>query len=283
MNSRLILAFMVAALLTFSPAYGEEGVVFYSVSEIPNVTPGSEFDVKILVDSREPLNTYEFALRYSPEVLEVVRLNSANSIIDVWQTQPVVYEGGRIRWSGGSFKAFSGTAGEILRITFKTLKVGEAAIAFEKADAYIADGKGTQAASASRELRLAVRAGSPLAASPFVDASPPEIQTVTLEKDPFNPNQNLLSVLAKDTGSGVKEMEARYRTYLAWSEWQPIRNPVAFPPNVWAVNVRVRDNVGNQTAQIIYQWPVFMKNFLPIILIAAALAFLIFKFRPRPR
>lgn len=238
---------------------------FYAAPSLDDLTPGSEFEAAIAVNSDVPLNAYLLVLRYSPETLEVVRFNNSGSIINVWQNQPTASTDGVIRWSGGSFTPFSGEGGELLRIIFKTRATGAANISFETAEAYIADGKGTRAESNAGDLAFRIVPGEPRGTLAASDNAPPVIETLALASDPFNPNQNLLSFIVKDADSGVKDVEARYRTYLGWSEWQTARNPVAFPPNAWAVGIRVRDNVGNQTAQIVYHWPAFFKNFSPLL------------------
>ena len=286
MRSRAIypfLIFLAVFAAIFSGVFAGQTAFRIGIPE--KITPGTEFEANILVDSDVPLNAFDILLRYPKDILEATRVDNGRSLITIWQNQPQVSEPGELRLTGGSVQAFQGNGGELLTVRFKALREGKASISFASAEAYIADGKGTKAETTAPNLALSVVAGSPLALLPGTkDNTPPKIDLLALEKDPFNPEQKLLTFLVNDKDSGIKETSARYKTFLSWSEWQPVQNPTALPENAWAVEFEARDNVGNPVASIIYYWPVLFWNFLPtfaIVLVLLGAGFLFFR-RKRP-
>ncbi len=279
MNRNLNIAFAFIFLVgIYSPA-GAASPLF-SIHAPSAVPPGSEFDARFSLTSDTPLNAYLVRIRLPSDIIEDVRFDNSKSIIDAWQSQPQAYQDGRIEFAGGSFRPFSGT-GELLTVRFRALREGAATLGYEQSEAYIADGKGTKAEGASSPFAIAINLNAPsVRAEEVADSAPPTISTLSLENDPFNPNQKLLTFLVEDRDSGIKETLARYKTFVSWSEWQPVQNPTAFPASVWAVEFKARDNVGNPTASIIYYWPVLFRNFLPFIaLVLLGAGFLLFRRR----
>jgi hypothetical protein len=265
-------------------AFAQGGEVSLSFSVEPpaySITAGSIFEVTVFVNATVPLNAHSARLRYSSETLAVEGISDADSIIDVWQESPTVEKRGVMDWTGGSFAPFSGEKGEILTITFRAIAKGRAELSFESAKSYVADGKGTLAPVNTPTLSFAVLDGGPASGNAASDNIPPFIDTASLETNPFNPEQKILGFIAKDSGSGIRAVEARYRTFITWSEWQRVRTPAAFPADAWAVNIRVSDNRGNQSAQVVYHWPSFFKSFSSSIFSLLALAALAIVIRKR--
>ncbi|MEK7193514.1 MAG: cohesin domain-containing protein [Patescibacteria group bacterium] len=240
--------------------------------DIPaTISVDSEFEANVFIDSDISLNAYNIVVAYSPDALLAEEINNSNSIIDVWQNQPNLNKPGEIEIVGGSLHEFTGSQGKLLTIRFKAIQKGKATLVFKTAEAYMANGKGTKTDLERESASLSISEGTPVQITEKKDINPPEISFLALEEDPLNPNQQFLSFLVRDNGSGVKEAMARYRTWIFWSEWTPVDNPAAIPSNAWAVGFRVADNFENQAAQVIYYWPIFLKNFFPILLIAVVL------------
>lgn len=238
------------------------------------VAPESEFKVKVLINSSVPLNAYNIAFSYSPEVLSLLKFDDSDSLIDVWQTQPTEAKEGIIQFVGGSIEPFSGSGGELIAIYFKTLKEGDVSFTFQFGEAYIADGKGTPSAVDAGNLTVAVRKNAlRIGVDNVIDEIPPEIEAAALTADPFNDKQNILTLAVKDKETGVKETRVRVRTWFLWNDWQRAENPIAFRKNVWAVEVQALDNAGNLTAQVIYNWPAFFTRIFPIVLAILLVAF----------
>jgi len=241
------------------------------------VAIGQEFPVKLLVDSDQPLNAYSIGVVYPKENLELLGFNNSRSIIDVWQKQPLVFEGGAVKFSGGSIAPFSGEKGELLTINLKAIKTGEVTLRFENATFYLANGKGTKVIPATKELNLSIEqfvAGRRVVAAPQeFDITAPEIKFLSIMPDPFNNNQKFLSFSVYDADSGTKNVQFRSREWLFWSEWQNAVNPTALKNNVWAINFKVIDSSGNVSEKVIYDWSAF---WMQIAFVAGALAAIVF-------
>jgi hypothetical protein len=115
------------------------------------------------------------------------------------------------------------------------------------------------------------------------DAAPPVLTEFRVFDDPANPGRKLLGFTAADAESGVAETRLRGRRYLRWSDWVTAQNPVALMGNIWAVEIQVRDNAGNATSRVIYQWSAFLRNFSPIFALSATLLAAFWFYRRRKR
>lgn len=107
-----------------------------------DVSPGSIFNIDLLIDSASDINALEMELQYPQDIIESVGFDNANSIISLWQTKPKVLNG-KIEFSGGMLKPWQGNKGQILKLQFKAKKEGKANVVLVKNNLYLADGKGT--------------------------------------------------------------------------------------------------------------------------------------------
>lgn len=252
-------------LLVAKPAAAAAERLYFSAPTQP-LGVGSEFPVKLLLDSDQPVNAYVIKFIYPVQYLEILNFNDSRSIIDIWQGQPVVSAGGEVTIKGGSIKPFSGVGGEILTVNFKALAAASTTLDFEKSNAlYLANGKGTKVMPQGESLLLTIQTSTPAAVLtqglPLTPADnlPPEIKFLSIIPDPFNKSQKLLGFLVSDADSGVKETSLRTRSFLWWGDWMPASNPTALPLRVWSVDFRVVDNAGNVTEKIVYDWGAFLK------------------------
>lgn len=238
-------------------------IYFEGPAQIPL---NSEFSVRILVDSDQPLNAYSLEWNFPPQTVELVSFNNGNSLISVWQKQPIVFKGGGVELNGGSITPFSGEGGELLMANFKAIKEGEAVFSLGNVAVFLANGKGTKVIPQTKILSFAVTpvvadllpqdiAGQGLVV--LEDTSPPDIKFLELIDDPFNSDQKLLSFSVADSGSGIKETLVRTRSFLLWSAWEEARNPTAVLSSVWSVEFGVLDNKGNVTERVLYDWGAF--------------------------
>ncbi|RJP43096.1 hypothetical protein C4587_03000 [Candidatus Parcubacteria bacterium] len=220
-----------------------------------DIAVGDEFRARILVDSDQPLNAYSVTLSFPEEFLRLVRPDNSNSIIDVWQREPVVFLKGVVSFSGGSLRPFRGEGGELLSLHFKVLEAGETELRFGDSAVFLANGKGTKAIPERENATIAVSSsegGGGMRADELDDTIPPEIAFASLVPDPFNPAQKLLSFSVRDRDSGVGETLARAREWLFWSDWEKVANPTAYPGGVWAIEFRARDHSGNISDRTLY-------------------------------
>ena len=236
----------------------------YFEAPSPNIAPGSEFPLRVFIDSSSSLNAYSLNLNYSSDLLELIGFDNSRSIINLWQSQPVVSRGGSVKIIGGSLEPFQGRGGEIVTINFKAIAEGTATLNFGESEVYLANGKGTKVVPQVQNLKISLQSGgTKIEKTREADSAPPEIKILALTGDPFRPERKFLGFLVHDVGSGVKETMVRSRRWLSWSDWQPAINPTAFIKSVWSIDFRVVDNSGNASEKTIYDWGAFLLYFLP--------------------
>ena len=261
----LILVAFSATKLTWS-AYSE----LYFQGPEENLIMGSEFEVKLLLSTDQPVNAYSINFSYPKEIVELIGFNDAGSIINIWQTQPQVSLGGDVSLKGGSTKAHNSGEGLITTINFKALTTGSGEIKFSNSNVYLANGKGTEVTPGLKNLALKVIEGSggiPFKEPNAEDNLPPDIDGLSVIEDPLNTDQKLLSFIVKDDESGIEKVNYKTRRWFWWSKSQPALNPTAFSSDIWSINFEVVDNQGNASQQTLYDWSIFLKRVLPVSII----------------
>lgn len=273
-NSKL--KFKIQNILTFFIIFGflsicsaQAKTTFYFQGEQTDKTT-TDFTVKVLVDSDEPLNAYDLMIGYPSDLVLIKSIDNSHSIINIWQNtffEPPT--NGSIKIKGGSLKSFQGEAGEIISFHLTSLKVGRGDFIFEKAAAYLADGKGTMAGVETKNSPLSIYSPTlEFSTSTEViqgktvefgekDKLPPLINFLKIEKNPFNDKEKLLIFDVQDKDSGIKSIWIKTKSYLSWSNWQEASNPYSFSPQVWLIRFRVTDNSGNISERLIYRWEIF--------------------------
>ena len=239
----------------------------------PIVRAGDEFDAKVLIDSDVSLNAYTLALTFPTSSLKVVYFDDSHSLINIWQARPTLFEGGLVGFAGGSTAPFNGEKREIISIHFKVLKEGQAILEFQNPTVYLADGKGTPLLPKASDFSIslvvtsAAISGGGASGAALKDKNPPEIQSLDIISDPFNPGQKLLSFSAVDAGSGINTYLVRSRKWFSWSDWLVVQNPVLLPDGVWAVDFKVLDNAGNASEKIAYEWTVLEYKIIEVLMV----------------
>lgn len=270
-----IIWFLLAVIyfLVFQTARGVSPVVYFEKAE-GEILIGSEFEVKLLINTLEALNAYSVEFKYPEENLRVLGLDDSRSIIDIWQTRPTV-SGNTIHFSGGSLSSLANRNGELISIRFAATKEATVELRFSGISVYLADGQGTKVIPETNILNFTILPGqAPKAALGILDTIPPEIKLVSFVPDPFDETRKLLGFTVYDRASGVKEILSRARSNIFWGPWQETKNPTAFPQNVWSIELKATDNQGNVTRITVYDWREFWKSPLAIFLVAIIALFL---------
>ncbi|RME60678.1 hypothetical protein D6779_01745 [Candidatus Parcubacteria bacterium] len=226
------------------------------------VMQGDLVEVQVQLSAPRAVNAYEVELRYPPSLLRVEEIDNSKSIVDVWQSMPVVHQVGSISFRGGSLHPFQGNGGKLFAVRFRTLMGGKAVLQVRRARVYLANGKGTREDASRGELALTLGKASTTPAAPpvaeqrplLVDTAPPQVQYIALVRDVFNPSRKLLSFYVRDDGSGIKKTFVREKKWLFWDQWREAYNPTPIPSDVWAVSFRTIDNRGNEAAVVLYNW-----------------------------
>lgn len=107
---------------------------------------GESFAVNVLVVSPDQsINAAEGTISFPPDKLQAVSLATNDSIFNLWVKEPSFSNAlGIIDFSGVILQpGFSGVAGKIFTVSFKTRKAGSAPVAFINGSVLANDGKGT--------------------------------------------------------------------------------------------------------------------------------------------
>jgi hypothetical protein len=238
--------------------------------------PQSEFNVSIFLDSTEPVNALDLEIAYPPDQLAFLSFDNTHSIVDIWQTSPKIISNGNIHLVGGIFKSFSGNNGLVIKLAFRALNAGEPALSFAKSNIYIADGKGTQLSLGAPASTLSVAKNAPLLSLPGIAnavAPPPEI-IVQQTKSPVD-GVTLIVFQATAPDSGIQKTQMRVKKWLAFSPWQDVQNPVAYPAGAWNVELRAVSFAGAESIKSITSPGELFKKLFILLL---ALLILVFGF-----
>jgi hypothetical protein len=139
---------ILLALVSFSPVQSFAATL--SVSPGTGVyTSGKTFTVKLVVNSEgKPINAAEGTLKFSPQEMTVVSIDKSASIFNLWVTEPTFSNSaGTITFSGGKPTGFTGSAGNIFNITFRTSSASNGRISFANGSVLANDGMGTNVLS----------------------------------------------------------------------------------------------------------------------------------------
>lgn len=120
-----------AASLSLSPATG----VYSS---------GQSFTVRVVVNtSGKSINAADGTIKFNPNELSVVSV-SKGSVFNLWTAEPSFSNSaGTINFSGGTPTGYSGAAGTVLNVTFRTKGSGATKVNFTSGSVLAADGMGT--------------------------------------------------------------------------------------------------------------------------------------------
>jgi Cohesin domain len=106
---------------------------------------GATFTVTVFVNTAGvPVNAADGTLSYNPRELSVVSVSRASSIFNLWTTEPTFSNtAGTVTFSGGVPTGYTGAAGNVLSVTFRSLTSGAARVSLTGASVLAADGRGT--------------------------------------------------------------------------------------------------------------------------------------------
>lgn len=121
-----------AATLSLSPATG-----VYTV--------GSTFTVNVVTNSQgAKINAGDGTVTFNPKELQVVSVNRASSVFNLWTAEPSFSNSaGTITFSGGVPTGYSGSSGRVMSITFRVLTAGTSRVSITGGSILAADGRGT--------------------------------------------------------------------------------------------------------------------------------------------
>lgn len=155
------------------------GASLYLAPSTGTYVIGSSFRVSVMVNSGgENINAAEGNISYDTNLLDAVSVSKGN-VFMFWTAEPSI-SGGNIRFGGGSPTPYKGKAGNVISVTFKAKKAGDAQVRFTSGAVLANDGKGTNI--------LASMGSGSYKVSPKVDA-PKQSDSVSSPKEPEKPKE----------------------------------------------------------------------------------------------
>lgn len=225
-------------------------VVYFHVPQT-EIAPNSEFYVTVFLDSQNPVNAVQIAVEFTPDTLEFVGHNDANSIISVWQERPSLLSEGLIGFTGGTFDGFSGEKGEIMKLRFRAKSEGVGGLGLRGSNLYLADGQGTEVATAPFFMRLNIKKGAELlSVGSVADKTPPKLNAF-LSSDP-EVKGTMLVLETEDDESGVSKVLVRYFKNFKWTPWQEHANSAAILAGTWFLEVKAVNGEGEENSKLIF-------------------------------
>lgn len=144
--TKLFLAVIGFALLFVCGAKSVEAATLYISPASGSYTVGGVFSVNIFVSSTDhAMNAASGIISFPQEKLEVVSLSKSGSIVSLWVLEPTFSNGaGTINFEGIVLNpGFTGSAGKIVIVNFKTKAAGSASLTFSSGSILANDGQGT--------------------------------------------------------------------------------------------------------------------------------------------
>jgi hypothetical protein len=109
------------------------------------VMSGEDFTIDVFVNAHVPVNAINVNIGFSSEMVDILNINTGNSVLTIWTHEPIV-EDETIKFSGGTFKR--GFLGEHLIGTIKARAkyTGNTEFFINNAELLAGDGKGSSVA-----------------------------------------------------------------------------------------------------------------------------------------
>lgn len=182
-----------AATLSLSPSTGV-------------YTTGSTFTVRAVVNTQgKPVNAAEGTIKFNPSEVTVVSVDRSGSIFNLWVTEPTFSNSaGTISFSGGMPSGYTGSAGTIFSITFRTTNASNARVNITNGSVLANDGMGTNVLSSMNGGTYTIGAAS-------VSPTPEVVEYVAPANTPGAP------VIESSTHPNSEDWYTEKTATLSWS------------------------------------------------------------------
>ena len=186
-------------------------------------TAGQTFTARVMVNTTGAnINAAEGTLSFKPGELSVVRV-SKGSVFNLWTAEPSFSNNaGTISFSGGNPTGYTGSAGTVLNITFRTKGAGNPRVTFKNGAVLAADGRGTN-------VLTSMNGGSFTVLAADVIPEPETVEYIAPANTPAKP------VITSSTHTDPSGWYAEKTAELAWS----------LPSGVVAVRTLLNDISGS--------------------------------------
>lgn len=204
-NYKWLVRLFVVVLAFFSTVSLAEAASLYLSPATGVYQSGGTFTARVMVNtSAQSINAADASLSYNPSELSVVSVNRVGSIFNLWVTEPTFSNAtGKISFSGGLPSGYSGSAGNVMTVTFRAVGSGLAKVNFSTGSVLANDGRGTNVLTSMNGGTYTIQAAS-------TEPVPEVIEYVAPANTPAAPN--VVSSTHPDTSSWYKAKTAE----LSW-------------------------------------------------------------------
>jgi hypothetical protein len=249
---------VLAARLYFEPAEQSGGL-------------GRLFSVRVMFDAQgEEINALASQIVYRPDLLELVSLREANSIINLWVEKPVADcqdNFCQINFSGIIPGGFSGTLlpyssllnpGQVLELIFKSHQPGSGLVSFQNGQALLNDGQGTGVQLTLEPLTYIITAEPAEGAEEFAEdaVSPQPFSVIIASNADIFDGRYFAAFFSQDKETGIAYYEVwesrRPIKKSAEADWQRVSSPYLLEDQDLRsyVYVKAVDQAGNETLSV---------------------------------
>src|SRR3989344_5045201 len=148
-----ILSAIIGLILVFFGAQSVDAASLILSPSSGSYNQGENFTVSILLNTDQSANAVHGIVAYPTKYINVISVNNANSIIDLWVNKPSFSnfgDSGNITFEGIILNpGFTGSGGRIANIVFRVKEQGSADIKITEVAVLANNGLGTNIASAS--------------------------------------------------------------------------------------------------------------------------------------
>ena len=136
---------------------------------------GTSFTVRVVVNTQgKPINAAEGTLKFNPQEITVVAVDRSSSIFNLWVTEPTFSNSaGTINFSGGMPTGYTGSAGTIFNVTFRSTSANTARVSLTGGSVLANDGQGTNVLSSMNGGTYTIQAPSTSPTPEVVEYVPP--------------------------------------------------------------------------------------------------------------
>lgn len=161
-KSLLVSGILVAVTFT---ANAVEAASLYLSPSSSRVSAGNIVSVKVLVNTQGvAINSSNATIQYPADLLDVVSVSKGSSIFSLWVEEPKFSnQTGTITFDGGlPNPGYTGQAGEVVSIAFRSKSTGVASIFFGDSAVRANDGLGTDVLTAKQAATIDIRNPEPI-------------------------------------------------------------------------------------------------------------------------
>lgn len=150
---------LVVSMVSIAALTSSQATTVRFVSSQAVVEAGDRFSLQVMVDATKPVNAVDVAIALPEDLVEVISLDTGESVITIWTEEPS-YDNGIVYLRGGTFrKGFVGTH-QIVTIELEAKRTGVATVALDDMELYAGDGSGEEVAIATEEVSTQVTIGN---------------------------------------------------------------------------------------------------------------------------